>query len=652
MPVEQVRVMEEYYNALLAGDLGRANRMILMPGQGGANPVYQFAQNSQDNVDVDKYLMQVACWAFNNPAEFGLIPGEGLGGKGFMQGNAEQQMRSMVWPITGYLFSLFNHIIRKYLKRPDLKFQWVGLNPAPDQLSMAQVDQIYTQMGAYSMDYVQDRLGVPQQFRPLAPPSNPMFGSPYNPGFQTPRSLGSENDAQPFINHAIKLELGQWREKALRALKKKWPAPDFKSDILPADLKTRVRQGLVKAATPEQINAVFSAAVPQEGTGSPAPFSITHDEHLHKGPEPYHPEYAQTNVKSALERVEASLADNLARWFAALVEDLTQPAQVQKAEPGQILAVLDDATWWSIWSERLREMLINGQIAAAQAGQKTVERQLQAKLSWDYLQPAVLAWASQQAADLVRRIEQDVKDRLKAQITSGLADGKTLFAIRDEIAALKNGKEQSVFSAERALTIARTEVIRAHAKGAETGYKESGMVRGIKWLDGQSGACPKCRTLHNKVVPLGETFYTDPHFGNGLPPRHPNCRCAISPVTIDQAKHLPADHPLRNDQRDSFEQLTDFNTYTLINNVRVTGERKWHWETRHPDAKEYTPLVPDALSGTIEIADWKVRGSVKDVFIDLGKVNRKGKPLYYRIVIQNEDPAHPFVLTAHVTSQK
>lgn len=274
---EQIEVWTQYFNALVQGDVARANKIIWLPGGAGAtNPVFPFQQNDVDNIDVDKYLMQVACWAFgNNPAEFGLIPGEGLGGKGFMQGNAELQMRSMVWPITGYLFSLFNLIIRKYLKRPDLKFQWVGLNPAPDQLSMAQVDQIYTQMGAYSMDYVQDRLGVPQQFRPLAPPINPVFGSPYSPGFQQPpRSLAPENDAQPFINHAIKLELGQWREKALRALKKKWPAPDFKSDILPADLATRVRQGLAKAATPEQIHAVFSAAVPQEGNGDPKPFRL------------------------------------------------------------------------------------------------------------------------------------------------------------------------------------------------------------------------------------------------------------------------------------------------------------------------------------------------------------------------------------------
>lgn len=258
--IEQTEVWTQYFNALVQGDTARANKIIWLPGGSSTtNPVYPFQQNDVDNIDVDKYLMQVACWAFgNNPAEFGLIPGEGLGGKGFMQGNAELQMRSMVWPITGYLHSLFNLIIHKYLCRPDLKFQWVGLNPAPDQLSMAQVDQLYTQMGAYSLAYVQDRLGVPQQFRPA-----------------TVGGITSETNTQPYLNYALKSELNQWREKALRARKKNWPVPGFKSDILPADLVRQVSNGLAKAANPDEINAVFHAALPQEVPGSQNPFRLS-----------------------------------------------------------------------------------------------------------------------------------------------------------------------------------------------------------------------------------------------------------------------------------------------------------------------------------------------------------------------------------------
>jgi hypothetical protein len=262
---EQIEVWTEYFNALVAGDVSRANKIIWLPGGNGAtNPVYPFAQNDVDNIEVDKYLMQVACWAYgNNPSEFGLIPGEGLGGKGFMQGTAAQQMRSMVWPITGYLSSFFTLIIRRYLKRPDLKFQWVGLDPTPDQLSMAQVDQIYTGMGAYDMAYVQDRLGVPRQFRPVDKPAQtsfPVSPFPGSPAQFQPNNGITAQPVNPFFTRAVKAELDTWREKVQRAMKKNWPLPDFKSEIIPAELHKSVSDSLRKAENPEAIVAIFENA--------------------------------------------------------------------------------------------------------------------------------------------------------------------------------------------------------------------------------------------------------------------------------------------------------------------------------------------------------------------------------------------------------
>jgi hypothetical protein len=87
--------------------------------------------------------------------------------------------------------------------------------------------------------------------------------------------------------------------------------------------------------------------------------------------------------------------------------------------------------------------------------------------------------------------------------------------------------------------------------------------------------------LHNKTVRLGEKFYIDPAFGDGLPPRHPHCRCAISPLTLDQVKYLPSDHPLRDNTRNRVQDLTDWQTTAQINGFSVTGERRWHYIRRH-----------------------------------------------------------------------
>lgn len=243
---EQIQVWSEYFDALMAGDVGRASKIVWLPGGNGSNnPVYPFQQNNVDNVEVNKYLMQVACWAFgNNPAEFGIIPGEGLGGKGFMQGTQSSQMRSMTWPITGYLSSMFNLITRKYLNRPDVRFQWVGLDPVPDKKQMAEVDGMYVEMGIYDKAYVQDRLGVPHEFRP---------------GYQTPAPAPAV-DQSPYFERAVKAELDTWRGKVMRAMKKGWSLPEFRSDIIPADLHANLSAGLKKASGPDEVARAFEQA--------------------------------------------------------------------------------------------------------------------------------------------------------------------------------------------------------------------------------------------------------------------------------------------------------------------------------------------------------------------------------------------------------
>lgn len=256
-------------------------------------------------------------------------------------------------------------------------------------------------------------------------------------------------------------------------------------------------------------------------------------------------------------------------------------------------------------------------------------------LSWDYLQPAVTAWASQNAAQLVTSIEQDLKTKLKAQIAGGLSEGKSLYQIRDEIGALQNDEDQVLFSQARAGLIARTEVIRAHSQGAAIGYEKSGVVRGMKWLDGQSGACPKCRELNNKIVPLGQPFYSDPHFGDGLPPRHPNCHCAVAPITVDQAKELPADSPLRNDQRASVSELTDFETYTDIHGLRLSGEQRWHYIRRHFTPYNRKPAQVQDLQRAETLMNQMLAGQSQSV------KTHKGAQVYYAEWNQNTYLAVP-----------
>lgn len=87
------------------------------------------------------------------------------------------------------------------------------------------------------------------------------------------------------------------------------------------------------------------------------------------------------------------------------------------------------------------------------------------------------------------------------------------------------------FSPERAELIARTEITRANSYGSLEGYKAARDGAGItvrkQWLP-DDGACPICLdNAADGIIELDEQFSS----GDDAPPAHPNCECAISPVT-------------------------------------------------------------------------------------------------------------------------
>ncbi len=315
--------------------------------------------------------------------------------------------------------------------------------------------------------------------------------------------------------------------------------------------------------------------------------------------------------------------------------------------PGFILARLNDQVWWQAWNKKLSEILSQSILSAMKVGTKTASRQLQMDIRWDYIQPAALEWAQQQAGKLVSGIFPDIQMGIAQIVTAGLSGGKTVYQIRDEIAALRDSREQNVFPEWRAMRIARTEVIRAHAQGAKLGYQESGVVRGMRWLDGQTGACPKCKELHNKVVRLGEKFYIDPKFGDGLPPRHPHCRCAVAPVTLDQVKYLPVDHPLRDNRRSSIEEITDIQAYAEIGGVRVTGERLRHAQYKHPEIRGMIDIIQRGLLSPDAITD---KGEVRVYHVGINRMSSRGNPLYLNIAVKMGES--PFMLTSYIAPIK
>jgi SPP1 gp7 family putative phage head morphogenesis protein len=89
---------------------------------------------------------------------------------------------------------------------------------------------------------------------------------------------------------------------------------------------------------------------------------------------------------------------------------------------------------------------------------------------------------------------------------------------------------------DRAVTVARTEVIRAHADGQLQSLKEMGVEEvgvAVEWAvvrdrDGNPDphVCPLCLPLDGVILKLEEA--------EGMLPRHPNCRCAWIPANVGE----------------------------------------------------------------------------------------------------------------------
>lgn len=119
------------------------------------------------------------------------------------------------------------------------------------------------------------------------------------------------------------------------------------------------------------------------------------------------------------------------------------------------------------------------------------------------------------------------RDTLINIINNGLSDGKSVPEIRSAIETSFDS-----ISKNQAQRITRTEVLRVSNQAALDAYEQSGVVEGKQWLT--AGATDECEQYDGDIVTLGGNFYSsDNEFQDGDPPLHPNCRCVIIPVLVD-----------------------------------------------------------------------------------------------------------------------
>ena len=128
---------------------------------------------------------------------------------------------------------------------------------------------------------------------------------------------------------------------------------------------------------------------------------------------------------------------------------------------------------------------------------------------------------------VIKGISQTSRDRIGTILGDAVGLGLTDTTIAKQLieAGIKGLRDD----AERALSIATTEMNRAMSVASMDSYTELGLDR-VEWfaLEG----CDECEAnAEDGPIPLGSEFSS----GDTEPPAHPNCRCSILPFIEDDS---------------------------------------------------------------------------------------------------------------------
>ena len=146
---------------------------------------------------------------------------------------------------------------------------------------------------------------------------------------------------------------------------------------------------------------------------------------------------------------------------------------------------------------------------------------------FDRTNPSAVAWAKNHAGELIKGISKTTRDDVREVITRAFVEG---IPPRSAASLLLD----AVGDATRALTIARTETMRASNEGQEQLWKQAtdvGLLTGREermWIvTPDDRLCPICEGLEDRTSPLNGMFTSNSGASYDVPPAHPNCRCVM-----------------------------------------------------------------------------------------------------------------------------
>jgi phage portal protein BeeE len=151
--VDQIRQFQDYFDALMSGNLARRRMIKFMPADFKLTETRQPPLKDQ----YDEWLSRVICYAFSVPASAFVTQMN----RATSETLRTQAAQEGLVPLKAWVKTTLDRVIADCLEEPDLEFSWVG-DDAVDPLQQAQTISILVNAGVKSVAEARVELGLDQ----------------------------------------------------------------------------------------------------------------------------------------------------------------------------------------------------------------------------------------------------------------------------------------------------------------------------------------------------------------------------------------------------------------------------------------------------------------------------------------------------------
>lgn len=260
--------------------------------------------------------------------------------------------------------------------------------------------------------------------------------------------------------------------------------------------------------------------------------------------EPIHKEYS-TRVENAADTLTQAIRENNARQRYQVLTNLDTAIKSYKKLNKQDRAkgvskskLLNETEEAEVLTRLVMPFMVDlaereGDAAALQVGVSNIQ----------VVTPDYQRALERIAGKLGETYTSTTVDLLARKINEGLENGASIQQLAQSVSEVYDYSDDV-----RAMTVARTEMFRVAGDAQKQAWKESGVVKTVKWYTADDErVCPYCGSMHGKVVAVDKPFvsrgagvrgtdgttYENDYLDVEGGALHPNCRCQCRPDKIE-----------------------------------------------------------------------------------------------------------------------